>query len=114
VTAPLGMDLDEDRRDFYYPHCFRHAGPDRDREVDVTHAWHIAAYQHSLPDLGPLLGGKRHAAAALDVAAALALLSLAARLGLALLTLLPLRHLALVTLVWFGVWLEPWPCSRWP
>jgi hypothetical protein len=96
VAAPFGMDLDEDRRNLDYMYRSRNGGTDRDRELDVAGARYVAAHQHRLSDLGPLLARQRH------VSAALALLSLAARRGLALLALLTLRGLTLhlVSLGW--------------
>src|SRR5262249_41324143 len=95
VTAPIRVDLDQRRRDLHHAHAGRHLGADADREIDVACARHIAADQHGLPDLGALVAGQRHAAAA-----ALLGLSLWGLSCLAGLTLrrLPLLHRALLAL----------------
>src|SRR5215831_6661098 len=97
VAAPFRVNLDQHRDDLDHVHAGRNRGADRDREVDVAGPRHVAANEHGLADLGALLAGQRHVAAGLIGAAlglAAAALTLLARLAL----LLPLRHLALLTL----------------
>src|SRR5262249_49801056 len=84
VAAPVRVNLDQCRRYFHHAHARGHDRANADGEVDVAGPRHVGPGQHGLADLGALLGGQLH------VAAALLLLGLA-RL-LALLTL----HRALV------------------
>ena len=111
VPAPLGMDLDECRRNLYHPHAGGHRGAGAKGEVDVVSPRHIPAGQDSLSDLGSLLRCQVDAAArlalprltllSLPLLRSLAWLSLALLRGLlpGLALLRPLTGLALLTLL---------------
>jgi hypothetical protein len=95
VTAPLGIDLDECRRNLYHAYAGGHRGASAEGEVDVISPWDIPAGQDRLSDLGSLLRCQVDAAARL----ALTLLSLALLRGLLPGLALPLTGLALLTLL---------------
>src|SRR5262245_14779664 len=97
VSAPLRMNVHDDRRDRDDADARRHHRAHADREVDVGRARYVAAGENGLPDLGALLRRQRGAAAAGLLLLRLVgrVLTLRSRAGLALLALLALRGLAL-------------------
>jgi hypothetical protein len=70
ITAPFGIDLDEQRGNRHHTDAGRNGGADAQREVDVGGTRCIAAGQDRLSDLGALLRRQ------VDAAARLALLRL--------------------------------------
>ena len=96
VSAPLGVNVHDDRRDRDDAYARWHHRAHTHREVDVGGARSVAR-QDGLPDLGALLRRQRDVAAAGLTLLRLVgrVLTLRSRAGLALLALLALRGLAL-------------------
>jgi hypothetical protein len=98
VPAPLGIDLNECRRNLYHAYAGGHRGASAEGEVDVISPRHIPAGQDRLSDLGSLLRCQVDAVARLALPR-LTLLSLALLRGLLPGLALPLTGLALLTLL---------------
>src|SRR5262245_53627303 len=88
--TPLRMDFDQHRRDLDDMHRGGHDGANPDREVDVVHAWGIAAAQHGFPHPGSLLRRQRYRAPTALASLGVGALALLGVIAPALLTLGPL------------------------